>query len=55
MLLPHGVKVCLHSVLLVRTGKVCRELCAQLTQDRIDPGVRFMRQVRAGPVKATWK
>jgi hypothetical protein len=27
-LLPHGVEVCLHSVLLIRTGKVCRELCA---------------------------
>jgi hypothetical protein len=24
-------------------------------QDRIDPGVRFMSQVRAGLVKATWK
>ena len=24
-------------------------------QDWIDPGERFMSQVRAGPVKATWK
>jgi hypothetical protein len=24
-------------------------------QDWMDPGVRFMSQVRAGPVKATWK
>jgi hypothetical protein len=29
-LLPHGVKVGLHTVLLVRTGKICRELCAEL-------------------------
>jgi hypothetical protein len=25
------VKVGLHTVLLVRTGKICRELCAELT------------------------
>jgi hypothetical protein len=24
-------------------------------QDWMDPGVRFMSQVQAGPVKATWK
>jgi hypothetical protein len=30
-LLPHSVEVGLHTVLLIRTGKVCRELCAQLT------------------------
>jgi hypothetical protein len=29
--LSHGVKVGLHTVLLVRTGKICRELCAELT------------------------
>jgi hypothetical protein len=30
-LLSHGVKVGLHTVLLVRTGKICRKLCAELT------------------------
>jgi hypothetical protein len=29
-LLPHGVEVSLHTMLLVRTGKICRELCAEL-------------------------
>jgi hypothetical protein len=30
-LMPHGVKVGLHTVLLVCTGKICRELCSELT------------------------
>jgi hypothetical protein len=30
-LLPHSVEVGLHTVLLVRTGKICRKLCAELT------------------------
>jgi hypothetical protein len=30
-LLPHGVKVGLHPVLLARTGKICREPCGELT------------------------
>jgi hypothetical protein len=30
-MLSHGVKVGLHTMLLVRTGKICRELCAELT------------------------
>jgi hypothetical protein len=30
-LLPYSVKVSLHTMLLVRTGKICRELCAELT------------------------
>jgi hypothetical protein len=30
-LLPHGVEVGLHAMLLVRTGEVRRELCAELT------------------------
>jgi hypothetical protein len=30
-LLPHGVEVGLHTMLLVRTGEVLRELCAELT------------------------
>jgi hypothetical protein len=30
-LLPHGVKVGLHTVLLVRTGKIFHELCPELT------------------------
>jgi hypothetical protein len=30
-LLPHGVKVGLHTELLIRTGKICRELCTELT------------------------
>jgi hypothetical protein len=29
--LPHGVKVGLHTMLLVRTGKICCKLCAELT------------------------
>jgi hypothetical protein len=29
-LLPHGVEVSLHTMLLVRTGKICRKLCAEL-------------------------
>src|SRR5579883_1906879 len=30
-LLPHGMKVGLHTMLLVRTGEVRRELCAELS------------------------
>jgi hypothetical protein len=30
-LLPHSMEVGLHTMLLVRTGEVCRELCAELT------------------------
>jgi hypothetical protein len=30
-LLPHGMKVGLHTMLLVRTGKICHKLCAELT------------------------
>jgi hypothetical protein len=30
-LLPYSVEVGLHTVLLVHTGKICRELCAKLT------------------------
>jgi hypothetical protein len=30
-LLPHGVEVGLHTMLLVRTGKICCKLCAELT------------------------
>jgi hypothetical protein len=29
-LLPHCMEVGLHTVLLIRTGKVCHKLCAQL-------------------------
>jgi hypothetical protein len=29
-LLPHSVEVGLHTMLLIRTGKIYRELCAQL-------------------------
>jgi hypothetical protein len=54
-LLPHGVEMGLHAMLLVRVGEVHRELRAELTPDWMDPGVRFMSHVRAGPVKATWK
>jgi hypothetical protein len=53
-LLPHGVEMGLHAMLLVRAGEVRREPCAQSSpQDWMDPGVRFMSHVRAGPVKAT--
>jgi len=45
----------LHAVLLVGTGEVRGELHAELTQEWMDPGVRFMSQVWAGSVKATWK
>jgi hypothetical protein len=32
-LLPHGVEVALHAMLLVRAGEVRRELCAELTPE----------------------
>jgi hypothetical protein len=54
-LLPHNMEVGLHTVLLVRAGEVRRKQRAELPQDWIDPGVRFMSHVRAGPVKATRK
>jgi hypothetical protein len=52
-LLPHSMEVGLHAMLLVRAGKVRRELRAELTPGLMDPGVRFISHVRAGPVKAT--
>jgi hypothetical protein len=51
----HDVEVGLHTMLLVQTGEVRRELAQSSPQDWMVPGVRFMSQVRAGPVKATWK
>jgi hypothetical protein len=52
-LLPHGVEVGLHTVLLVRTSEVRRELLAELTPGLDGSRSRFMSQVRAGPVKTT--
>jgi hypothetical protein len=49
-ILPHCVEVGLHAMLLVSTGEVRCEPCAELF-----PGARFMSQVQAGPDKATWK
>jgi hypothetical protein len=52
-LLPHGVEVGLHTMLLVRAGEVCCELRAELSPGLDGSRVRFMSQVRASPVKAT--
>jgi hypothetical protein len=54
-LLPHSMEVGLHAMLLVCAGEVHGEQHTEFPQDRMDPGVGFMSQVRVGPVKATWK
>ena len=49
-LLPHGVELRLHTMLLVRTGEVRSEPRTELLPGLNRSGVRFMSQVRAGPV-----
>jgi hypothetical protein len=53
--LPYCMEMSLHTMLLISTGKVCCEPCTELFPGVDRLWVRFMSQVRAGPVKATRK
>jgi hypothetical protein len=52
-LLSHSMEVGLHAMLLVCAGEVRREQRTEFSPGLDGSRVRFMSQVRAGPVKAT--